>query len=283
MKRLLIVLLPLLGGCLGKVSTDTAYHRQLVVEGRIEAGGPAEVMLSLNLPFQSVFSEETLEAAVVRSAKVTVTADDGRSEILTGYYDRNCPTKFVYRSTSLHGRAGGTYTLTVDYQGRTYSATTTVPEPIPLRELRAEPICDSLFTLQALFDDPRDKNAYFAECRTTDPGPYLPALMGVVDDSVLDNGGAVTFTINRSLYYLEIKDYKQYFRPAETVDVRFSHISSFAFDFWSRLENEMLNAMNPVFPAYENLPSNIEGDARGIWCGYGSSYYRIALPDRGEP
>ena len=271
MKRSVILLFTLLGSCLGKVSTDTEYHRQLVVEGRIEAGGPAEVMLSENLPFLDVITEQTLEAAVVRYAKVTVTSDDGQSEILTGYYDRNYPTRFVYRSARLHGRTGGTYTLTVDYRGRTCTAVTTVPEPIPLRELRAEPVCDSLFTLQALFDDPPAKNAYFAECRTTDPGAYSPALMGVVDDSVLDNGGSVTLTVNRPLQYLKIKDYKQYFRPGETVDVRFSHISSPTFNFWSRLENEMLNAMNPVFPAYENLPSNIKGDARGIWSGYGSS------------
>ena len=232
MKRSVILLFTLLGSCLGKVSTDTEYHRQLVVEGRIEAGGPAEVMLSENLPFLDVITEQTLEA--------------------------------------------------VDYRGRTCMAVTTVPEPIPLRELRAEPVCDSLFTLQALFDDPPAKNAYFAECRTTDPGAYSPALMGVVDDSVLDNGGSVTLTVNRPLQYLKIKDYKQYFRPGETVDVRFSHISSPTFNFWSRLENEMLNAMNPVFPAYENLPSNIKGDARGIWSGYGSSYYRITMPQKND-
>lgn len=208
MKRSVILLFTLLGSCLGKVSTDTEYHRQLVVEGRIEAGGPAEVMLSENLPFLDVITEQTLEAAVVRYAKVTVTSDDGQSEILTGYYDRNYPTRFVYRSARLHGRTGGTYTLTVDYRGRTCMAVTTVPEPIPLRELRAEPVCDSLFTLQALFDDPPAKNAYFAECRTTDPGAYSPALMGVVDDSVLDNGGSVTLTVNRPLQYLKIKDYK---------------------------------------------------------------------------
>lgn len=44
----------------------------------------------------------------------------------------------------------------------------------------------------------------------------------------------------------------------------------------------MLNAMNPVFPAYENLPSNIKGDARGIWSGYGSSYYRITMPQEND-
>ena len=127
MKRSVILLFTLLGSCLGKVSTDTEYHRQLVVEGRIEAGGPAEVMLSENLPFLDVITEQTLEAAVVRYAKVTVTSDDGQSEILTGYYDRNYPTRFVYRSARLHGRTGGTYTLTVDYRGRTCTAVTTVP------------------------------------------------------------------------------------------------------------------------------------------------------------
>ena len=226
MKRSVILLFTLLGSCLGKVSTDTEYHRQLVVEGRIEAGGPAEVMLSENLPFLDVITEQTLEAAVVRYAKVTVTSDDGQSEILTGYYDRNYPTRFVYRSARLHGRTGGTYTLTVDYRGRTCTAVTTVPEPIPLRELRAEPVCDSLFTLQALFDDPPAKNAYFAECRTTDPGAYSPALMGVVDDSVLDNGGSVTLTPipqNQGLQtvFPARRDGRRPFQPYLLPDIRF--------------------------------------------------------------
>jgi len=282
-KRLLILLLLPLAGCLGKVATDTDYRRQWVVEGRIEADGPAEVLVTETLPFQGVFSEQTLEQAVLRYAKVTVTGDDGQSEILTGYYDRNYTTRFVYRSTRLKGRTGGTYTLTIEYQGRSCTAAATVPEAVPLREVRVVPVRDSLFTLEAIFDDPPAKNAYFAECRTRDPGPYLPALMGVVDDSVLDDGAQATLAVKRPLYYLRIKDYQPYFRPGETIDVRFSAVSSFAFDYWSRLENELLNAMNPIFPACENLPSNIEGDARGIWCGYASSYRRLTMPARQTP
>lgn len=213
--------------------------------------------------------------------KVTVTSDDGQSETLratttatirpASSTDRT-PARPHRRHLYAHGRLSGT-----NLHGRHDRPRTDPPAGTARRT-----VCDSLFTLQALFDDPPAKNAYFAECRTTDPGAYSPALMGVVDDSVLDNGGSVTLTVNRPLQYLKIKDYKQYFRPGETVDVRFSHISSPTFNFWSRLENEMLNAMNPVFPAYENLPSNIKGDARGIWSGYGSSYYRITMPQKND-
>lgn len=278
MKRTLLLLFPLLSGCLGKVSTDTDYRRQLVVEGRIEAGGPAEVLLTENLPFLEIITRERLEAAVVRYAKVTVTADDGRSEVLTGYYDRNVPTRFVYRSAQLLGRAGGTYTLTVEDRGRTCTAVAAVPEPVAALSLHAEPVCDSLFTLRARFDRTAAGDAYLVECRIGGTGPYLPALLGTADGSVLPDGGAAVLTVNRPLDYLKIKEYSQYFRPGETVDVRLSRIDAFAFDFWSRLENEMLNAMNPVFPAYENLPSDIGGDACGIWSGYGSTYRRVVLP-----
>ena len=279
MKRSVILLFTLLGSCLGKVATDTEYHRQLVVEGRIEAGGPAEVMLSENLPFLDVITEQTLEAAVVRYAKVTVTSDDGQSEILTGYYDRNYPTRFVYRSARLHGRTGGTYTLTVDYRGRTCTAVTTVPEPIPLRELRAEPVCDSLFTLQALFDDPQPRRLLR---RVPHDGSrrLLPALMGVVDDSVLDNGGSVTLTVNRPLQCLKIEDYKQYFRPGETVDVRFSHISSPTFRFLEPARNEMLNAMNPVFRPTKTSRRTSRATPAAFGAGYGGSYYRITMHHR---
>jgi hypothetical protein len=58
------------------------------------------------------------------------------------------------------------------------------------------------------------------------------------------------------------------------IDVKFRTQSRVAYDFWNSWQNEVLNAQNPVFPAYTNLKSNIKGGI-GIWCGYGVSNYRI--------
>ena len=65
-RTLFFVALLLLGGCLGKVRTDDAYRQELIVEGRIEAGGRAEVVLTTNLAAMGEITQEMLEEAVGR-------------------------------------------------------------------------------------------------------------------------------------------------------------------------------------------------------------------------
>lgn len=271
------LLLPLLlTGCLGKIDTDDAFRQQIVVEGRIEQGRGAEVMLTLNLPYTGVLDEQTLENAVIRWAKVSLSCE-GETEVLTGYYDENYITHFVYRSNRIVGEVGKSYQLTVEYSGRTLTAQTTIPHPAALDDLLVTPVGDSLYTVRARFRTLPSVDGYLFDCRTSGTPYFRPALLGVVGNSLFP-GGEADVTVNRPLDYTHIKDYTQYFRLDETLEIRFSSLESFAFDYWSRLENEVLNALNPIFPSYDNLPSNIEGDGYGIWCGYASRYYEVRDP-----
>ncbi len=282
MKRLLrtlfFVALLLLGGCLGKVRTDDAYRQELIVEGRIEAGGRAEVVLTTNLAAMGEITQEMLEEAVVRWAKVTVASDD-ETEVLTGYRTDDYMPGFVYRSNRILGRAGGSYRLTVEYSGLTLTAETTIPASVALDAVECVPVDGDHYMIQARFRDPVQKNAYLFECRTAEEGFFRPALLGVVDDTLFPDHVA-DITVNRPLDYVHIGDYSQYFHRDEEVVVRFSAMGEFGYHFWSLFEDEVLNAMNPIFPSTVNLPSNIGGGGRGIWCGYASRYYRVAWPQR---
>ncbi len=268
-------------GCLGDIHTDDTYSQQLIVEGRIEAGGPAEVLLTTNLAAIGQITEETLEGAVIRWAKVTV-SDGERSEVLTGYRDERYMPGFVYRGNRILGRTGGRYMLTVEYSGLTLTAETTIPEPVRLDEVEAVPVDGEHYTVRTRFRDPEGKNAYLFECRTEggekETRYFRPALLGIVDDSLFPDHRCEV-TVNRPLDYVHINDYSQYFHRDEQVVVRFSAIGDFGYRFWSLFEDEVLNALNPVFPSTANLPSNIEGGGRGIWCGYASSRYAVRWPE----
>ncbi len=266
----------LLGSCLGEVESSDSFHEQIVVEGRIEAGNVAEVLLTKNLAYGEEFSEEDIREALIRWAKVTLRCSDGSEEILTGYYSDKYPTGFVYRSHRIIGEVGKEYSLLVEYSGISLDANTSIPEPVDLLSLEVLPVSGDDYSILARFNDRPGKDAYLFECKCGKDKYFRPAFMGIVNDEHFSAGEA-RITINRSFNALEIPDWRQYFSKGDTVEIRFSAIPAFAFSYWSLYENETINAINPIFPADNNLPTNIVGDGRGIWSGYGSKYYKLII------
>lgn len=262
-------------GCLKEEIPSTEFQPRLIVEGRIEQGGVAEVMLSLNKAFDESFREEELQEIVVRWAKVTV-SNSHQSEVLTGRYDPSYPTRFIYQSNEILGEVGESYTLTVEYGGDTWHATTTIPAPHRLEQITATPTCDSLYQIQALLPPDEAGSPMLVECALGEETFFRPALLGILGGD--HRGQNRTITINRPLDYTRITRYTTQFRPHEEVRIRLATTSSFGYDYWSQWENNTVNSLNPIFPARMNLPTNLSGGAFGIWCGYGAAYYRIQPP-----
>jgi len=262
-------------GCTGEEGMED-YRYRLVVEGWIEEGDVAYVLLSQNNPLVTTVDSTSIENMVIRWAKVTV-SDGEKSEILRGRLDADYFPPFVYHGIELLGEAGKTYTLTVEYSGHTWTAQTTIPESVPLTSLRAEPVegRDTLFSVKATFRDPGGiKNYYKFFTRVQGKnGRFLPALMGNFDDNMFD-GKEMEVTVNQGIQMKEFKKFSAYFQEQDTVWVKFCTMSEFDFDFWTAYENEQVNSQNPLFPANQNLPSNISS-GRGCWCGYGRKTYVI--------
>lgn len=91
--------------------------------------------------------------------------------------------------------------------------------------------------------------------------------MGNFDDNLF-NGKRRSVTVNQGIEMKQIKKFEANFNIKDTVFVKFCTMPEFGFDFWTAYENELINSQNPLFPANQNLKSNIPG-GRGIWCGYG--------------
>lgn len=264
-----------LAGCTEEEGIEN-YRYRLVVEGWIEEGEVPYVILSQNKPLVTTVDSTSIEDMVIRWAKVSV-SDGDTTEILRGKIDADYFPPFIYRGIEMQGVAGKTYTLKIEYSGHVWTAQTTIPESVPLTSLHTETVegKDTLYSIKAVFQDPAgEKNYYKFFTRILNKkGRFLPALMGNFDDNMFD-GKEARVIVNQGIEMKEIKKFNAYFHVRDTVLVKFCTMSEFDFDFWTAYENEQINSQNPLFPANQNLPSNVSS-GRGCWCGYGRYTYAI--------
>ena len=281
MRRLLYIIMPivlLLSSCLKEKYEHNEFEERLIVEGSIEQGKTARVMLTLNMDYREEFSEETLRDKVVTNAIVYVTdVQTEEREQLTAIIDKSYPTQYVYKGSTIIGRAGGVYLLEILYKGRKLSAVTTIPEPNNLYDINVEYVNDKFYRVKATLKPNAEHLPYMIQCSTSftmDNAPiYMPpALFGIFKSCDKE----MSITINRPLDYTNIDEYSTLFLWEEDLYVRFCTMPQFGYDYWSVWENCTLNSLNPVFPVDEEPPTNLQGEkVAGVWLGYGATYYRI--------
>ena len=127
-------LILLLSGCIKAVDSEDKFRYNLVVDGRIEQGRGATVMLSQSMPYREEYDEEAFREVVIKWAKVTIIHND-REEVLVGRRVEDYPTGYIYSGSDILGEVGESYTLRVEYSKRVWEATTTIVEPIELHDI----------------------------------------------------------------------------------------------------------------------------------------------------
>lgn len=281
MRRLLIfvILLAGLSSCEGKYQPDDIP--QIVVEGWIEDGGCPVVMLTTTIPvYRNTTEWASLKDNVIRWAKVSV-SDGENEEVLTGKSSNDYFPPYVYTTARLMGEAGKTYELKVEYSGRTVTAKTTIPDPVPLewiKVVRAEEE-GSADIIAGLKDDPDARNHYkfFTKVMNEDSS-YVSSFMGLIDDSVLSDG-VNEIMIQRGMPQMfGYEDISNTFKDDSFVLIRFSTMDEVSYAYWEDYEDIASLSRNPFFPVSRKIRSNVEGGL-GYWAGYGSSYYRISIAD----
>ena len=94
----------------------------IVIQGNVfDLDGPYKVHISKTV----AFTEPNIFPPVT-NAKVTISDNLGNSETLT----ESRPGTYI--SSALKGKSGVTYTLTVEAEGKTYTAVSTMPEPVSI-------------------------------------------------------------------------------------------------------------------------------------------------------
>lgn len=263
-------LILLLSGCIKATNSDDAFRYSLVMDGRIEQGRGAVVMLSQSMPYREVYDEDTFRDVVIKWAKVTL-IHNGEEEVLVGRRVEDYPTGYIYSGSDILGEVGESYTLRVEYSKRVWEATTTIVEPIELHDIDIIAIDEDNYTIEATL--PATHYPCSIDCAIGDSQYYAPTLLGSYAPSMTPR----RITINRPMENFIREDIDIHFHHGEVVRLRVNTLTEFAYDYWRKWEDNFLNSVNPIFPSTSNLPTNISNGGLGIWAGYGTSYQRVTV------
>lgn len=305
---LFVLLLILVASCTKEVKVDIpGYAEQLVVDGRIETGCFPVILLSKS---QNVYAPTDLEAYInsfVSDAQVSVsngTATISLSLIPVSSLPLESQKTVaemlklelnelqllpiqVYSTTDLTilGEVGKTYTLQIEYNGKSYSGSTSLLTPVELNNLfwKAEESNPEYGYSWANLTDPAGQfNGYKWEAKRinlTSSGEYLDDLYkraGYFKDQYFD-GLTFEFAVGNPLKRKDtthLEDYKRFYRIGDTVVIKLSRLDYATYDFFDKKSAQLGNGGNP-FATPVNIPSNIPG-ALGIWAGISPWYDTLA-------
>lgn len=270
------LLLFTLSACRKEGYTIETGESKIVVEGWIEDGEEAKVLLNRSVTMTDVVDSSNFLKYAIRSATVIV-SDDSDSDTLRLTSASQYLPPFLYVGNKIIGRVGRKYKLMVQYLSQTLTAETLIPTPVPITKVRytRQNPTDTIGNLSIEFTDPVDQQNYY-QIATQLKGfdeIFVPALYGNLSDKNLASPD-VNANITRGVTVFPKSYFKPYFNDGDTVNVRLRTMTEEGFSFWNSWQNEVINSQNVMFPANKSLQGNIKGGL-GIWCGYGQSTMRI--------
>lgn len=190
-----------------------AGKSQLVVEGWIESGGHPIVTVSESIGIvtgKEMYPKDLLDH-LAKWARVSV-SDGENTVVLTGMADSQYFPPYIFTSSKITGEVGKTYTLKVEYKDYLATATTTIPDPVPLDTVYVKSVSDSLCFVNCGFTDPAPKGNYYKLfTKTTDvDAHYHPSAMATCSDEQL-NGYTELFlySTQRLLDYIDMPNLKE--------------------------------------------------------------------------
>ncbi|MES2554679.1 MAG: DUF4249 domain-containing protein [Bacteroidota bacterium] len=305
MKRILFFACVVLvvASCTKEVKIDIpGYEEQLVVDGRIETDQPPLVILSKT---KDIYAPTDLNAYLngfVSGAVVTV-SDGSTTVILDEICSDNLPPgteeqaaalfgipveelanyhicAYTTFNTAIWGQVGKTYSLTVQYEGKTYTSTTQILQPTALNSVYWQQDEDAPagfgFSWAQLTDPAGQYDAYMWEVKRLDIGEdgtpkdnaFKATFAPVWDDDFIE-GKTFDFAFENPLNFDEEipNDQKWYYGIGDTVVIKLSKIESDVFEFLEKKYLQLQTTGNP-FASPTMIPTNIVGGAQGVWAGY---------------
>jgi Domain of unknown function (DUF4249) len=292
-----------LASCTKEVKIDIpGYEEQLVVDGRIETDQPPLVILSKT---KDIYAPTDLNAylngfvsgaiVTVSDGTTTVVLDEICSDNLPPGTEEQAAALFgipveelanyhicAYTSfnTAIWGQVGKTYSLTVQYEGKTYTSTTQILQPTALNSVYWKQDEDAPagfgFSWAQLSDPAGQYDAYVWEVKRLDIGEdgtpkdnaFKTTFAPVWDDDFIE-GKTFDFAFENPLNRNEDipNDQKWYYGIGDTVVIKLSKIDSDVFEFLEKKYLQLQTTGNP-FASPTMIPTNIVGGAQGVWAGY---------------
>ena len=275
--RFVVLLLSMaVASCEKELEVDLPpFTSKLVIDGWIEQNKYPTVILTRNADYFDPVDSSAIRNLVVTTAKVTI-SDGEQEEVLTLRRRDEYFPNFLYQGTEIRGEVGKSYRLTIESEGKVYTATTTIPAPVHLDSLWYELLSptDTLGYVWASFTDKMEEENYYRMFtqRVGTDDKFIPVYLSAIGDQYF-NGESLSFSVLRGAENLSNITDDLYFRQGDTVRVKFCAIDRTHFDFWRTLERELYATGNPFASSGNEVLSNIEGGALGVWGGYGATYH----------
>ncbi|WP_276134516.1 DUF4249 family protein [Polluticoccus soli] len=257
---------------------------RLVVEGSIETGQPPFILLTKSIGYFAKIDLTTLQNSFVHGAEVTL-SDGNRTVKLREYsFDTSgLGNKFSFYSIDtssldnfMIGEVEKYYTLTIKFEGQTYTSTTKIPSPTRLDSVISaippfipENNPDVRF-IKVFFKEP-DTAGNFVRYFTSRNGQrFYPGLNSVYTDEFingtyfetpLSGGEDRNSTVGR--------DSLGFFYPGDTVVLKWAAIDKKVYEFYNTFEYA-IGTLGSPFATPISVKSNISNGALGVWAGYGT-------------
>lgn len=260
------------------------YTQKIVIEGSIETGSPAVVFLSLSVPYFSNFDYTAPEKAFVKGA--TVTVSDGST--IDTLRELDPKSGFLYVGFKLFGKQGKTYTVKVNYGGKTFETNTTILAPPKIDSLYFKSVQnDSLGFMWQKFTEPLgsgDAYRWYAKRLGRDQF-YAAPFNSVFNDKFVD-GKTFDFGYDRGPQPNQIQQNREdpergFYKRGDTVVVKICKIGTREFSFWDTYYQNKSSNSNP-FSAPANIKNMFENyeDAFGAFVGYSPVFDTLIIPKK---
>lgn len=275
----IIAVILFLTSCERDITVDLPQpESKIVVEGYIEAGKPAYVLISKSTGYFAPFDSASLINSAVKNAVVIIsdgTITDTLIQLSSQY-------GYLYISAKITGEEGRAYNLRIITQeGQELVVSTFVHPAVTLDSVWFKTVDnnDSLGFAWAHLTDPDTLgNSYrwFAK-RLGKDKDFIAPIGSAFEDKFI-NGKSFDFGYNRgsipnSTAADDNNDERGFFKTGDTIVIKFTSIGRESFEFWRSAEAQYANNGNP-FAAITYLKSNITGGI-GIFEGYSLSYDTI--------
>ena len=277
-KRLTIFFIVLAGllSCKRGEYIITEGESKIVVEGWIEEGDVARVLITRSIPMTEPIDSSNIIRYAIRSATVIVSDGVIFDTLRLTSASRYLPP-FLYVGEKIIGKTDGKYALTVKYLSHTLTAESVIPPTVPIKNAQYSRLnpTDTIGNLTVEFTNPGDRQYYY-QIATLLYGYdviFVPCLYGNFNSRNFISKD-VSMNVTRGITIFPKTNFESHFNDGDRILVRLRTMPKEGFDFWNIWQSEIINAQNPIFPAHSSLKSNINGGI-GIWCGYGQSTKEI--------
>lgn len=298
-------------GCEKEINVDLpTTEPKLVVEGKIEMGANPIIVLTKTTNYFDPTDLASVAESFVGDA--TITISDGTT---TNNMTKICSSSLTPPQQEalaeqlgiaveilqnynicgftdvMIGEVGKSYTININWQGKNYASTTTIPDTVALDStwFEVEGNLDSLGFLWAIISEPaQEGNAYRWYAKRINKytfgdnvgeqkdGDFLAPSGSVFNDDFI-NGQTFEFGYNRSSLSNKEDDNnaeKWYYKVGDTVVVKFCTIDKSVYKFLNESDIQSQSTGSP-FASPINVTSNISNGALGVWAGYGITYDTI--------